>query len=134
LTHTTLFDDIPGNMGPVYDIGDTSPTIYRVYKAGEWRPGSEFMQTGGRLVVPLVVYPTPEAARFFVDSLEGGPFVRVVVCRRVFSSRGVRLEVGVFGVTDPTWEFEGTGCPSWIALGDHDRTTVWERLLDPNEI
>jgi len=44
------------------------------------------------------------------------------------------FEVGGMMITDPTWEFDGSGQPGWLAADFVTRRTTWDFLTGPDLI
>lgn len=126
-----VYDHLPDIAAPVYDIGDCPPGIFAVYDPGgrAWRTGYNIERE--RLTVPMASHAGPGYVLAYIERLTQAagrlPAEHLVfVCRQ--KAAEALFEVGAFFVSDPTWEFEGTGPPWWTQGFQVPIPTAWDRL------
>lgn len=145
---TECFDRLEMTMVPMYDIGDTSPLIYRIRGLnGVWVPGSEHLQGEGRIRVPLHLVTPYEARELYTEVTR--PFRpsthRGYTLFTVWRPLIMEIEVGFMLISDVSWAYEyagGSHRPSWLngvetlgatRMGEPPIKTAWERLLHESD-
>lgn len=117
-----IYDFIPWNLTPIYDLGDTRIEDYEAFESGQWVPGNNF-RSKGRLILKWNISNNSEDICNVLQSAIDSKIVNHICSGNIligFQDNGLGTEYRAFIIfnKNPTWgnEFTSSTPPEWLKI------------------